>query len=207
MRAERAAISALSVAAALIVSTTAEAGSDDDPRDGTHGEASAAVGLSPTWLQRVDYGDRNRGLLVPELVGFAYLDTSSDRFFVRPGARLGYAGLRRPEMPENVDFVERDAMLAAELGGLYDGPVVPAVALGGGVTARRLALKLAPDLVADEEPISRWEFLPVAYAQLAAGVPVARGALMLEPFARFEIVAGDDRARWRYGIDLTVALR
>jgi hypothetical protein len=183
----------------------AEAGSA--PSSDADAGSATAIGLSTSWLRRNDYGDRTRGTLALELVGLSYRETAHDRLFLRPGLRLGYVGLAPAEMPASLRFVERDATLAAELGAVHDGVVIPAAALGAGITVRHLALDVRPPIETDEEPLSRWELLPVAYAQVGAGLPFARGLIVLEPFARFELVAGDRRARWRTGLDLTFALR
>jgi hypothetical protein len=190
-----------------------EAASPSEPEStdavtGTHAvTGSTAVGLSAGWLRRNDYGDRTRGALAIELVGLSYRQTARDRLFYRPGVRLGYVGLAPAEMPSSLRFVERDVMLAGELGAVFDGVVIPAAALGAGLTVRRLALDVRSPIETEDDPLSRWELLPVAYAHVGAGVPFARGLLVLEPFARLELVAGDRRALWRSGIDMTFALR
>ena len=208
MRIELVALVAVSAVLATPAATWAETSAEGNEArsDGEYTGPSAAVGISTSWLKRQDYGDRSRNTFAPELLGFAYLDTAIDRLYLRPGARLGYTGLRPAQMPKSARFVERDGALAAELGAAYDGVVVPVAAVGGGVVVRRLSLVLDPSIETDADPIARWEVLPVAYAQVAAGVPFAKGRLMLEPFTRFEFVAGDNRARWRYGLDITVEL-
>lgn len=168
--------------------------------------ASLALGVASGWQARNDYGDRIRYALAPELVGYGYVGTGSERLFLRPGFRIGYVGLRPAEMPESVRYVERDVTMAAEFGALYDGLVIPSASLGAGATLRRLELDIGEPIEPREEPTSRWELFPVAYAQVGAGVPFARGLFVLEPFARAELTVGDDRARWRYGVDLTFAL-
>jgi hypothetical protein len=197
------------VALALAVPVAAHADTADEPaaEADTAGSPRAAVGLSTGWIRRNDYGDRTRGALAVEFVGLGYVATQRDRVFLRPGLRVGYVGLAPAEMPSALRFVERDATLAAELGALYDGVIIPAVSLGAGVSVRQLALDVGPPISTDETPLRRWEYLPMAYAQIASGVPIAGGRFLIEPFMRFELMAGDNRARWRTGLDFTFELR
>lgn len=167
--------------------------------------ATTAVGLSAGFARQNDYGTRKRNVFIPELVGFLYQRTGRDRLFVRPGARLGYVGLSPAEMPRALRLRERDFTVAAELGAVYDGPIVPAVSAGAGVRLRQLTLETV-DPVRAESARTDWEWLPTAHAQAAAGVPIGTTGLVFEPYARYEVIAGDDRARWRLGVDITFDL-
>ena len=186
------------VAVVAVVGAAGGARADGDP--------SAALGLSTSWLQRNDYGDRDRGVFVPEIVGFGYIGTGSERLHLRPGLRLGYVGLDRAQMPSAVRFDERDGTAYAEIGALYDGVVIPSVTVGAGLVVRHLELRLGESIAREDEPVSRWEVLPGFHAQVGAGIPLAGGALVVEPFVRLDAIAGDGRARWRYGVDVTVGV-
>jgi len=41
------------------------------------------------------------------------------------------------------------------------------------------------------------------FAQAGLGIPFARGAVVAEPYVRYELVPRDDRLRLIYGLDLT----
>jgi hypothetical protein len=172
----------------------------------SRGGVPIALGVSGGMLRRNDYGDRTRSVFVPEVVGFLYARTPVDRVHLRPGLRLGYARFGSAEMPGAIRFTERDRMLSAELGILYDGVVIPALTGGAGFRLRKVDLTLGRSIDAEAEPISSWEALPTAYAQFALGLPFGATPLVVEPFARFEHIATDDRSQWRFGLDITIEL-
>lgn len=183
------------------------AGAEGEDAVASSGESPrAALGLSPSWLRRNDYGDRHRHAFAPEAVAFVYAPTPAPRVYARPGLRLGYVGLTPAESPASTRFRERDFAISGELGAVYDGFFVPAASAGAGLRLRRIALEVADPVTPDEAPIARSEVLPVAFAQAAVGVPLGGTGLVIEPYARYEVIGGDDRSRLRFGADLTLGL-
>jgi hypothetical protein len=170
--------------------------------DGTH----VAAGASMTLQQRDDFGADSRTAAVPELVVLGYAPTGAPRVFLRPGLRVGFAGLDQAEMPQAIRMHEYDVDAVAELGVLYDGVVIPSLALGVGGVARWVTSDLdAP--VSGSSSETRFELMPALQAQAGLGVPLLRGALVLEPFVRYDHVFGDDRVGWGVGLDATIAIR
>jgi hypothetical protein len=170
------------------------------------GGVPIALGVSGGMLRRNDYGDRTRSVFVPEIVGFVYAPTPIDRVHLRPGLRLGYSRFGAAEMPGSLRFTERDRTASAELGLLYDGVIIPTLTGGAGFRLRKVDLALGRSINAEAEPISGWEALPTLYGQFALGLPLGTTPLVAEPFARLEHIVGDDRSRWRFGVDITVEL-
>jgi hypothetical protein len=106
-------------------------------------------------------------------------------------------------MPSSLSITEHDVAAGGDLAVLYDGVVVPA--LGIGATLRRRAIDLGGDGRVDLSmaPASRTEWLGGVFAQAGLGIPFARGAVVAEPYVRYELVPRDDRLRLSYGLDLT----
>jgi hypothetical protein len=167
---------------------------------------AGALGLAAGWQQRSDFGENTRASFVPELVGFGYLRLGETRLFLRPGARLAYAGLSQAEMPHAVHIEERDVIATGELGLLVDGPVIPSLTAGGGAASRWISLDVREPATARRDRISRHQLLGTGYLQAGLGIPLVRGVLVVEPILRYELVSGDDRSRWRYGVELTAQL-
>lgn len=166
-------------------------------------EADAmAVGVAAAWQERADYGEDTRASFAPELVGFGYVPVGGGRLYLRPGARLGHAGLSRPEMPNALRIAERDVSVAGEIGLVRDGAVVPSLTIGAGAVSRWIRLETSPPVSAPDERISRHQLLGTFHAQVGFGIPLA-GRFLIEPFVRFESVRADDRGHWRYGVELT----
>jgi hypothetical protein len=170
------------------------------------GGVPIALGVSGGMLRRNDYGDRTRSVFVPEIVGFVYAPTPIARVHLRPGLRLGYSRFGAAEMPGSLRFTERDRTASAELGLLYDGVIIPTLTGGAGFRLRKVDLALGRSINAEAEPISGLEALPTLYGQFALGLPLGQTPLVAEPFARLEHIVGDDRSRWRFGVDITVEL-
>lgn len=174
-------------------------------REGEPSVQGFALGVTPALELRRDYGAGWRTAFVPEVVGLGYLPAWGMRWFYRPGARLGVDGISQPEMPEDLQVVERGLRLLGEWGLGYDGVVVPALSLGGGLVARWITLKTG-GAVHGTDALDRRELLGTLYAQLGVGVPIERGLLVAEPFARAQYTLSDDRAPLRFGVDLTLSL-
>jgi hypothetical protein len=163
-----------------------------------------AIGLSADFQDRADFGEGTHLTFVPGIVGFLYIPTPVDRLYLRPGARLSFTGLEQTEMPAGVRLNEWDVTLGGEIGVLFDSPVVPAISVGvEGIT--RVIRTTTDDLVMSETD-QAIEFLPGLYGQVALGVPIMKGRVMVEPFWRYEHVFDDPRIQWRVGIDATFLL-
>jgi hypothetical protein len=167
---------------------------------------TAALGLAATWQERRDFGENTRANFVPELLGFGYRPIAGDRLFLRAGARLAYSGLTQAEMPYALQVQERDLVATGELGLALDGAVVPSLTVGAGFASRWISLDARQPVDDGGEHISRHQVLATGYVQVGLGIPLARGFLLAEPILRHERTAGDDRAAWRYGLELTVQL-
>jgi hypothetical protein len=166
---------------------------------------SAAIGAGVGFELRRDYGSETRSNPVPQLVGLAY-HRLADRLYLRPGIRLGLSGLAQPTMPRSISIAEHDVSAGGELAILYDGVVVPA--LGIGTALRRRMLDLGGDGFIDRSmaPASRVEWLGGVFVQAGLGIPFGRGAVVAEPYVRYERVPGDDRLGLSYGLELTVRM-
>lgn len=164
---------------------------------------SGAIGAGVAFELRDDQGTELRSNAVPQLVGLAY-HRLTDRLYLRPGVRLAYSGLTQPTMPSSLSILEHDVAAGGDLAVLYDGVVVPA--LGIGATLRRREIDLGGDDRIDRSmaPASRTEWLGGVFAQAGLGIPFARGAVVAEPYVRYELVPRDDRLGLSYGLDLTI---
>lgn len=164
---------------------------------------SGAIGAGVAFELRDDQGTELRSNAVPQLVGLAY-HRLADRLYLRPGVRLGYSGLTQPLMPSSISIREHDVAAGGDLAILYDGVVVPA--LGIGATLRRRAMDLGGDGRIDlsAAPMSRTEWLGGVFVQAGLGIPFGRGAMVVEPYVRYERVPRDDRLGLTYGLDLTL---
>jgi hypothetical protein len=167
---------------------------------------TGALGLAASWQERHDFGENTRANFVPELVGFGYLGLGQGRLYLRPGVRLAYSGLTQAEMPYALQIEERDLTATGELGLLLDGPAIPSLTFGGGAASRWIALDVEEPVSREGERISRHQFLGTGYVQAGLGIPLVRGMLVAEPILRYELVSGDDRGHWRYGVELTAQL-
>jgi hypothetical protein len=183
---------------------TAATARAEERRDATPGTV-LAIGTGLSWHERADFGTGARASFVPELIAHHYRPATG-RLYLRPGLRLGFAGLEQAEMPRAVRIRERDLGARAELGLLHDGVVIPSISLGVGATLRFLSLSTTEPLMVDHDPVSRTELLPELYGRIGLGLPLARGALVLEPYLGYTLVRGDDRASWLFGLDATVAV-
>lgn len=172
--------------------------------DNTAPRSQAAAGLALAWNSRADYGANTFQRFSPEAVGVLYIPVMNN-VFARPGARMG-ASVAQPEMPLAVRVEESDVWATAEIGVLYDWMVVPSVSLGLGVDYRSIEFVEDKPVSSSSEKISTTETLPYMTIQAGVGLPVLRGAVLVEPFARYVTMPGDDRVGLGYGIDVTATL-
>lgn len=159
-----------------------------------------AVGAAPSAYRMSD----EQWGIAAELFGHSYLQASG-RWFLRPGLRLGYRGLTQPDQARGLAVIERDVGAHAECALVLDGTFVPSLTVMAGMIARSLTLQ-ADGVDVMQSQIPRWEALPVLGAQLGVGLPLWRGAVLLEPFARLELTIGDNRQHLRMGVETSFAL-
>lgn len=160
-----------------------------------------AIGLAPSTYT---LSDGSRGF-APEAFAHAYVSLDS-RLVLRPGVRLGARGLVQPEMPEGLRITERDFTAHAEAALLFDGTVVPSLAVMGGLDVRRVDVQGDGIDVASSR-VAHTELLPYIAVQIGVGLPIAKGKWLVEPTIRREFMFGDARVDWRFGLEVSYALR
>jgi hypothetical protein len=163
-----------------------------------------ALGGSFGFLRQEDLGRQTTTRFVPSLVGLAYINVAP-RVFLRPGLRLGYAGLSQPGAASDARVEEHGALGRAEIGVLYDGWIVPAISVGMGIERRSIDFVAHGD-VQDSGILDRAEWLGSVYAQAGLGVPLFRGRIVIEPYARLQRTFSDDRSASEVGLDVTFPL-
>ncbi len=155
-----------------------------------------AVGLSASWQERRDYGNETRSNFVPELVALGYAKTAVPRLFLRPGVRLAYSGLEQPEFPQGITFREDEAILSGEVGVVYDGLFIPSATAGVAMHYRHIGADSNIATV-DTSSLGGSEVQPMLYAQIGAGLSLASGLIVVEPFVRYEWLRRDPRLGFR----------
>jgi hypothetical protein len=200
----------LAVVTALAAAPRAAAAQEDAPRVAAPAAARAdsnvdfALGLSLGFLRQQGLGSELETGFIPSLLGLAYVPVAP-RLFLRPGVRFGYVGLTQPPSSYGARLDEHGLQGSAELGLSYDAWLVPTLALGAGLEYRYLDF-VGRGIVADSNAIDRKEWLGQFYAQAGLGLPIFRGALVVEPYARLQYTASDDRSLLQLGVDLTFEL-
>jgi len=167
---------------------------------------SLVLGGSLGWQYRRDFGNATRAALSPEILVGATMPSQWSRIYIRPAVRVGFTGLDQSEQPETIHIEERDIIGSLEVAAVYDGPVIPTLALGGGGMVRFVDLDVRTPLESTGDDISRTQTLSRIYVQAGVGLPLRRGLVVLEPSLRYEVVFGDDRIAWRGGVDITIGL-
>jgi hypothetical protein len=160
-----------------------------------------AIGLAPSTYE---LSDGSRGF-APEAFAHTYVSLGS-RLVLRPGARIGARGLVQPEMPEGLRITERDFTAHAEAALTFDGTVVPSLSVMGGLDVRRINVEGA-GIDVSMSRVAHTELLPYIAVQLGLGLPLAHGKWLVEPTIRREFLLGDSRAGWRFGLEVSFALR
>jgi hypothetical protein len=201
---------AITATLALLLGLTRAADAQEDapaPHDGSQRVAdlpSYALGVSLGFLRQQALGAETETSFVPSLVGFGYLP-AAPRLFLRPGLRLGYEGLSQAPSSYGARVRERGVQGTLELGVVYDAWLVPSLTGGAGVDYRSVDF-VGRGIVADSDALDRTEWLGLVYAQAGLGVPLFRGAFMIEPYARLQHTFSDDRSLLQLGLDLTFSL-
>ena len=163
---------------------------------------SYAAGVSLGFLRVQELGAVHRHSFVPSLVGLAYVPLLP-RVFLRPGLRLGYAGLDQAQFSHGAGIEERGWLGSAELGVQYDAWLVPALSVGVGAQRREIDF-VGRGIVADSDVIDRTEWLGLVYAQVGLGVPLLDGLIVIEPYARVQRTFSDARSLLQVGSDITI---
>jgi hypothetical protein len=158
---------------------------------------SLAVGIAPSAYQ---LSDASWGF-APEIFGQTYLHMSGP-IFLRGGARLGGRGLIQPTMSTDVRLEERDFTMAAELGIVRNGFVIPSFTIQTGVAHRSFRVGYGTT-DSSMSMIGRSEWLPTISAQAGMGLPFAR-SIVVEPFVRYEYIVDDDRRGLRWGLEMSI---
>jgi len=203
-------IAALGSAVALTLGLSRGANAQEDAPPASAREstpepsAGFALGASLGFLQQEGLGAETQTQLVPGLLALAYVPFAP-RLFLRPGLRLGYVGLTQAPSSFGARIEERGVHATAELGISYDAWLVPALSVGGGAHYRSIDF-IGRGIVADSDAIDRSEWLGMVFAQVGLGLPLFRGALVVEPNLRLQHTFSDERSLLQFGIDLTFAL-
>jgi len=165
---------------------------------------SFALGASVGFLQQQGLGAETQAKFIPGLLGLAYVPVAP-HLFLRPGVRFSYVGLTQAPSSFGARIEERGVQGTAELGISYDAWLVPALAVGGGANYRSIDF-IGRGIVADSDAMDRVEWLGMVFAQVGLGLPLFRGALVVEPNLRLQHTFTDERSLLQFGIDLTFGL-
>ncbi len=165
------------------------------------GAEPIAIGIAPSTYT---LSDGSRGF-APEVFAHTYL-LIGDRLVLRPGARIGARGLVQPEMPAGLRVTERDFTTHAEVALTFDGTVVPSLAVMGGLDVRRIGVE-GDGIDVSSSHIAHTELMPYLAMQIGVGLPLAHGTWLVEPTIRREFLLGDARVDWRFGLEVSYALR
>jgi hypothetical protein len=200
---------ALTLGLSQVASAQEASTPDDAPPAGAHESTrepavSFALGASLGFLQQQGLGAETQAKFIPGLLALAYVPVAP-RLFLRPGVRLSYVGLTQTPSSFGARIEERGVQATAELGISYDAWLVPSLAVGGGANYRSIDF-IGRGIVADSDAIDRVEWLGMVFAQAGLGLPLFRGALVVEPNLRLQHTFSDERALLQFGIDLTFAL-
>lgn len=147
---------------------------------------------------------------VPELMAQTYLGLPalSSQLLLRPGVRVWYAGIGQQESAAMFDFRRDAAGATAELGLVFDGPVVPSLTVGIGAGLVRHRRAVGAEVEGSLSPRIVYQGLVKYQAQLGVGLPTLEGRLMLEPFVRLARVGGNSRMEAvQWGLEITWCAR
>jgi hypothetical protein len=170
-----------------------------DPRSP---EYTWAVGFSPNWQFRKDYGARYYRRFWPEIMGYAYAPSPIDALYHRFGAKIGYSN-DQPEMPSGVQFVETDYSYSVDYGIVYSWLICPSVSFGMGIDDRTTKVKAAPPIDSVDDRLDHKSKHRYWYVQSGLGLPFWDGRLLAEPTLRYQSVTLDNRVKWAIGFETT----
>lgn len=159
-----------------------------------------SVGLAPSTYR---LSDGSQGF-APEAFVHTYVSLGSG-LFLRPGARLGARGVLQPDMPTGVRITERELTGLIEAAVTFNGTVVPTLTVMSGAHLRRLGIE-GDGVDVGMSRASATELVPNISVQLGVGLPLANGTWMVEPTIRRELLLGDSRAGWRFGLEVSMVL-
>jgi hypothetical protein len=103
-----------------------------------------------------ELSDESRWAFIPSVVGLAYVPLAP-RWYLRPGLRLGYAGLDQAQFSHGARLEEHDLPTSAELSIQYDAWLVPALGIGAGLNRREIDF-VGRGIVQDSSAIDRTEW-------------------------------------------------
>lgn len=138
--------------------------------------------------------------VAPELVAYRYLPLVAP-WFLRVGARVAMRGLDQSQLAGQIGITEHDIVGAGEAGVLYNWKVVPTFVIGASYTWRLLNLSNHSEIDSSASRTPSATYHPGVYLQQSVGLPLWGGAVVVEPYYRYEFVQGDRRLGSRIGIE------
>ncbi len=142
-----------------------------------------------------------------EIFTQSYVRLPAERLFIRPALRFAYEPKADLESAKSAAIKEETLKSHAEVGLLYDGLVVPVVALHGAYLRRKLTLTSSSPLdTGAGNDLTRAEYFWQGGITFGLGLPALNGDLIIEPFYRLVRIVDDKRHRSQWGIDLSYAL-
>ena len=166
-----------------------------------------SIGLAFVNSNVVDASGLSDRLPSYEILTQSYIQLPADRLFIRPALRFAYEPKADLESAKAAAIKEETLKSLAEVGLLYNGFVVPVVALHGAYLRRTLTLASSTPLdTTAGNDLSRAEYFWQGGIMLGVGLPALDGDLIIEPFYRIVRIVDDKRHRSQWGIDLSYAL-
>jgi len=166
-----------------------------------------SFGLALVNSNLVDVSGLSDRLPSYEIFAQGYVRLPAERIFMRPALRFAYEPKANLESAKAAAIKEETIKSIAEVGLLYNGFVVPVVALQGAYLRRKLTLTSSPPLdTAIGNDLTRAEYYWQGAMTLGLGLPALKGDLIIEPFYRLVRIVDDKRHRSQWGIDLSYAL-
>lgn len=163
-----------------------------------------AAGAGGFFSERQSVGNSSSFQMAPEVVGYGYRHLAG-LFWLRPAARLSFAW-NQPTMAQSFQVNEYDTRVGAELGVVWSWIVVPSLSVGTGSLYRVTSLQTTASIDASQSQMGGRSLMPLVYSQVGLGIPLAKGALLIEPYTRYVHVFGDSRYNWSTGAEATLSL-
>jgi len=165
-----------------------------------------SVGLGISSGDRLDAAHMRASLYDASFFVQTYAPSLVERFYLRPGIRFGYETTAEAEPPQAVHINERTYKSGVECALLYDWLMIPAISLQGNLLRRTLQLQTAAPIVQGLDAISSSEWLWETSLSFGLGLPIAQGAVVIEPFYRRRWIQRDSRQTSQWGLDVSAAL-